>query len=221
MTDAPPFVIANFKANKTLEELISWLEQVEKNTQNFPGTVAVAPSHPFLAVLHQKIKSSGWRIKLAAQDISKFEQGAYTGEFAASQIKNICTYSIIGHSERRQNFKEDNEALSQKVKNAKSVQIEPIFCVQDENTDIPEGVAIVAYEPVFAIGTGNPDTPENAKSVAQNIKSRGQYTVIYGGSVNSQNAKTFLEKDLLDGLLVGKASLDAGEFIKILESTDY
>lgn len=221
MTDAPPYVIANFKATKTWEEIISWLEGIKKSTQNFPGTIVIAPSHPYLASTYQKIESAGLHLKIAAQDISKFEQGAYTGEFAASQIKNICAYSILGHSERRQNFKENDETIAQKVKNAKNAQIEPIFCVQDESTNIPEGVNIVAYEPIFAIGTGNPDTPENAKGVANKIKSKGQYTVIYGGSVNSENAKTFLEKGLLDGLLVGKASLDESEFAKIIESANY
>ena len=158
---------------------------------------------------------------MGAQDISRFEQGAYTGEVAASQLGAICQYAIIGHSERRQNFKETDQDLQSKVKNAKNANIEPIFCVQDENTKIPNGVKIVAYEPVFAIGTGNPDTPENAKSMSGKLKSLSEYVVIYGGSVTSANVKSFLEKDVLDGVLVGGASLDASEFIKILESATY
>ena len=221
MNEALPLVIANIKANKTWEEIEKWLDQVADSAANFSGTVIFCPSYPFLPSAAKKIKTGGLKIKLGAQDISRFEQGAYTGEVAASQLGAICQYAIIGHSERRKNLKETDQDLQSKVKNAKNANIEPIFCVQDENTKIPNGVKIVAYEPVFAIGTGNPDTPENAKSMSGKLKSLSEYVVIYGGSVTSANVKSFLEKDVLDGVLVGGASLDASEFIKILESATY
>ncbi len=107
--------------------------------------------------------------------------------------------------------------MSEKVKLAKGVGIEPIFCVQDEHTPVPEGVLIVAYEPVFAIGTGVADTPENANQVCGKIKeSHAGLTVLYGGSVTSENAKTFLDEEHISGLLIGKASLDPEEFLKIV-----
>lgn len=218
MNDSLPFVIANLKANKTWQEIEVWLDEVAKTAANFPGTVVVCPSYPFLKVAALEIKSASWRIKLASQDVSKFEQGAYTGEVAASQIKDICSYSIIGHSERRRNFGEDDQTLTVKVQNAIAAKLMPIFCVQDENTPIPHGVEIVAYEPPSAIGSGNPDTPENAHIVSQKIKEKGDHTVIYGGSVDSKNAASFLKKGIIDGLLVGKSCLDPQEFTSILAS---
>ena len=218
MNDTLPLVIANLKANKTWDEIVLWLEQVGKSAANFAGTFIICPSHPFLAATYQKIKNDNLKVKLASQDISKFEQGPYTGETAASQIASICSYAIIGHSERRQNFAEDEPALAKKVENAKAAKIEPIYCVQAQETPIPNGVSIVAYEPVFAIGTGNPDTPQNAKSTAKNIKGRGNYLVLYGGSVSGQKVQSFLEKGTIDGVLVGSVSLDPAEFIDILES---
>lgn len=218
MNDNLPLIIANLKANKTWDQIVVWLDQVGKAAQNFSGTIIICAPHPFLASTHQKIKDENLKIQVGSQDISKFEQGPYTGEFAASQVESICAYSIIGHSERRQNFGEDEMTLVKKVQNAKSAKIEPIFCVQSEETPIPDGVSVAAFEPIFAVGTGNPDTPENAKAVAQKIKEKGNYIVLYGGSVTGENIKSFLEKDVLDGVLVGSASLDPRDFIKIIES---
>lgn len=218
MNDSLPLIIANLKANKTWEEIEVWLDEVAKTAADFPGTVLICPSYPYLSQSAWKIKNKNLKIKLASQDVSKFEQGAYTGEVAASQIKDLCTYSLVGHSERRRNFDEDDQALTVKVQNAITANIMPIFCVQDENTKIPQGVEIVAYEPPSAIGTGNPDTPENAHKVSQKIKEKGNYIVLYGGSVDSKNAASHLKKGIIDGLLVGNASLDPLEFTKILES---
>ena len=218
MNENTPLVIANLKANKTWDEISTWLDVVAHYAEDFPGTLVLSPAFPFLSAASQKIKANGFKIKLASQDVSRFEQGAYTGEVAASQIKDLCQFAIIGHSERRQNFAESDEILSQKVLNAQNATIIPIFCVQDQSTPIAEGVEIVAYEPTFAIGSGNPDTPENAKAQAKEIKKRGAYTVIYGGSVSGQNARSFIEKDLIDGLLVATNSLDPQNFIKIIEA---
>ncbi len=213
-----PLVVANFKANKTWAEVSDWIDTVGPKVGQFPGTVVICPSIAFISQVSQKIESGSWQIKVASQDISKFEGGAYTGEVAASQIKDQVSYSIIGHSERRQNFGEDDKTLEAKVQNANAVGIKPIFCVQDENTLVPEGVKIVAYEPVFAIGTGTPDTPENAEAVGKSIKAKGDFIVLYGGSVTGDNAKSFLKAGTIDGLLVASASLDPQSFLKIVEA---
>ncbi|MBI2599136.1 triosephosphate isomerase [Candidatus Curtissbacteria bacterium] len=218
MLDNLPLIVANFKANKTWDEVASWIQSVAPKAQTFPGTVVISPSMPFISEASQKIKDQSLKIKLASQDISKFEQGAATGEVAASQIKDLAAYTLIGHSERRQNFGEDDKILALKVQNAISAHIEPIFCVQGGDSPVPQGVKIIAYEPLFAIGTGNPDDPANAKSMGQKLKTNGNYLVLYGGSVTAQNIKSFLKKGLLDGVLVGTASLDPQSFLKIIEA---
>ncbi len=213
-----PLLVANFKANKTWDETSQWIDNVGPTANQFAGTIVICPSMAYVSEASQKIKSASWRIKVAAQDISRFEQGAYTGEVTASQIADQVSFTLIGHSERRQNFGEDDKILETKVKNAKAAGIEPIFCVQDENTMIPEGVQIVAYEPVFAIGTGNPDDPTNVKKIATSLKSKGNLTILYGGSVAADNAKSFLQKDLVDGVLIGQRSAEAQFFLEILKS---
>lgn len=222
MNDSKPLVVANLKANKTWDEVSIWIDEVGQAAASFSGTVIFCPASPFLSASYLKIRQLDLKLQIGSQDISKFEQGAYTGESAASQIADICQYSIIGHSERRQNFGETDEVLAAKVKNAKSVNIEPIFCVQSAENNIPADVEIVAYEPTFAIGTGNPDTPENALVVAQKIKEKGPFTVLYGGSVSERNVKSFLKRDVIDGVLVGATnSLDPAKFVAIINLANY
>lgn len=217
MSDPLPLVVANHKANETWDELAMWLTQVSEAVNDFPGTVLVCPSMAFLSEASQKIKDTGSKLKIGSQNISQFEKGAYTGEVAASQIADQVSYSIIGHSERRQHFGETDEIVAEKVKVALKAQITPIFCVQDKNTLIPSGVEIIAYEPIFAIGTGNPDTPENTMSIGKSLKAKGSYTVLYGGSVDANNVKSYLQ-GTIDGILVGSASLDAEKFISLIKS---
>lgn len=218
MNENTPLVIANPKANKTWDEVSTWLDVVAQKAEDFKGTVIFCPSHPFISAAAQKISANGFKIKLGVQDISKFEQGSYTGEVAASQLKDLCYFAIIGHSERRQNFIETDEVLAKKVQNTTTAGITPIFCVQNENTPIPQGVEIVAYEPIFAIGSGNPDNPEDAKKVAGLIKQKGGYTLIYGGSVASDNVESFLTQNVFGGVLVATNSQDPQNFIKIIEA---
>lgn len=218
MSNPLPLVVANLKANKSWDEVLSWIDEVAAAAQKFTGTIIFCPSHPFLAAAYQKIGQNGINLKLGSQDISKFEQGAYTGEVAASQIADLVKFAIIGHSERRQNLAEDDKTLNQKVENAKSAEIEPIFCIQNEETPVPEKVHIIAYEPVFAIGTGNPDNPENVQSIANRLKANSQRTILYGGSVSAQNVKAFVQGSV-SGVLIGATnSLDPQKFIAILEN---
>lgn len=218
MNDPLPIIIANLKANLTWDEISLWIDQVGQKAQAFKGTIVLCPSYPFLTPAFQKIKSFSLKLRLGSQDISKFERGPYTGEVAASQIASLCQYSIIGHSERRENFKESDQDLAKKVQNSKKFALEPIFCIQGTETKIPGGVTIVAYEPIFAIGTGNPDTPENAQKIAQIVKQKGEHAVIYGGSVSKNNAKQLISQGAINGLLVGTNSLDPQNFIQIIEA---
>ncbi len=212
------WIVANWKSNKTLAEALDWVSSVGPRLERHDSLkVVICPTFSALDEVKKAIMVGNFPIMLGSQDISPFEVGSFTGEEPASILKQFIEISIIGHSERRQNFNESEEQIAKKVAQANAQRITPLLCVQGEETAIPEGVNIVAYEPIFAIGTGNPDTPQNANGVSGKIKNKKEgLSVLYGGSVNSENAKAFLQQDNISGLLIGKASLDAEEFVKIV-----
>ncbi len=210
------YIISNWKSNKTLNDAKTWLEEIGKLSPNDSKEIIVCPPFTLLDCAKTNLPE---HIKLAAQDVSPFSEGAYTGEVSAKQIKEFADYVLIGHSERRENFNETDEMLQKKVQEALKNSLTPIFLVQGKENKIPNGVDIIAYEPLFAIGSGNPETPSNADEVASFYKETSNIKyVLYGGSVNSENVSSFTKTDHIDGVLVGSASLDASEFIGIVEN---
>lgn len=212
------YIIGNWKSNKNIVDVRNWFDEFRKlHSQNNKSLkdieTVVCPPYVFLPLAKKLRDDYKLPLKLGAQDMSPFGNGAYTGEISASQLAEFVEYVLIGHSERRNNFEEDDKLLSEKVKRANEAELNSIYCVQDENTFIPEGVTIVAYEPVWAIGTGKTDTPGNANRVAHAIKQKWSGDVlIYGGSVTPDNVTSFIKKDSIDGVLPGGASLDAVKF---------
>lgn len=214
------WIIANWKSNKTLEEALQWLSIVGSGIEKKDNiNVAVCPDFTALEEMAKEIKAGGYPILLGSQDISPFEMGAFTGAEPAAILKQFVSLSIVGHSERRKNFGETDEMVAQKVTQSMNNQISPVVCVPDEKTPVPHGVKVVAYEPIFAIGTGQPDTPENADAVSSQIKQKygNELEILYGGSVNHENCKSFVIKENISGLLIGKSSLDPEEFLKIIQ----
>lgn len=216
----PTWIIANWKSNKTISEALAWIDEVGPQLYKRDNLkVVVCPPFTDIEEVKKAVLVGNYPILVGAQDLSPYDDGPYTGEESARILSELVDVAILGHSERRQNFGETDETVAEKASQAKQFNITPLVCVQDENTPVPEGVKLVAYEPVFAIGTGNPDTPDNAGKVAGILKEK--YTdiaVLYGGSVTSENAKAFLQQENISGLLVGRASLDVEEFLKIVEA---
>ena len=213
-------IIANLKSNLTFEEGKAWIEVFLKHKEEIDnlGEKEIIICPPFTLLLSFSSAFLGTSIQIGAQNISPFDEGAYTGEINGKQIKDFAKYVLIGHSERRNNFSENDDMLTKKIELALKYFLTPIFLVQGIDTFIPTGVKAVAYEPTFAIGSGNPDTPENADSVAAGINKDSQYKILYGGSVTPENVNSFTSKQNLNGVLVGGASLDPEEFIKIIKN---
>lgn len=216
------YIVANWKENKTTDEAIRWLREISPSINSgqtiLNKKVIVCPSFMLVPQVWQFIKSNNLPIEIGVQDISRFDEGAHTGEVSAREAAEYAKFSIIGHSERRA-LGETDEDVQEKVEMAVKNDIESIVCVVNENVPIPTGAKIVAYEPIEAIGTGNPDTPENAEKVAHLVKSKTPQVsyVLYGGSVTSENVKNFTSMDHIDGVLVGGASLDPVEFSSIIK----
>jgi len=213
------YVVANWKENKNEDEAQEFLATF-KNIYQVRENVAVIICPPYLIVpkVAEFLKNNNLSVKVGVQDISKFEEGAHTGEVSAREASEFSRFAIIGHSERRSQG-ETNEDVQEKVEMATKVGIEPIVCVVNGNVPIPLGAKTIAYEPIEAIGTGNPDTPENAEKIASLIKSKNSQVqhVLYGGSVTSKNVHKFTQMQNIDGVLVGGASLDPMEFSAIIK----
>ncbi len=212
------WIIANWKSNKNIAEALDWISQVGPQIPKSEQlNLFVCPSFNLLSEVKKAITVGNFPLLVGAQDLSPFGLGAYTGEEPAQILRELIALAILGHSERRQNFGETDEMISQKAAQAKANNIIPLVCVQGTDILIPQGCGLVAFEPISAIGTGNPDTPENANEVAKVLKEKNiqDLQVLYGGSVTADNVQSFLTQPFLSGVLIGKASLDAQEFIKI------
>ena len=216
------FFVANWKSHKTIEETKEWFSDMSLRLHELniseEQKVIVCPPYPLLSFCYESISQHHLPIALGAQDISPFPEGAYTGAVSAKLLRELVTYTIIGHSERRQYFSETVEVLSEKVKMALASGIEPIYCVSNKEEKIPQGVKIVAYEPLSAIGSGHPDSPEDAEAVAKFLKENNAIAqVLYGGSVTPEDVRTYMELPSIDGVLVGGASLTPEGFSGIIQ----
>ncbi len=216
-----PLIVANWKCNPTsLAEAKRLFNLVRKGTKNVKNVeVVICPPFVYLPLL----KANG------AQDCFWEEKGAFTGEVSPKMLKDLeCKYVIVGHSERRRNFKETDEMVNKKLKAALKIGLRPILCIEKTSQirkDI-KGVSkkelrnlILAYEPVWAIGTGKPCSIKKAKKMNSLFrKILNKNVLLYGGSVNSQNARDFIKKAKFQGFLIGGASLTPKEFIKIVKN---
>jgi len=183
------------------------------------------------------------KILIGSQNINSNESGAYTGEISSEMIKNIgAEYVILGHSERREYFKETNQEINKKVAIALKYKLKPILCigetlVQRKNNEVEKTLKnqlskslenvksdiIVAYEPVWAIGTGETATAEIIieahqiiRKILNDIGFDGQkISILYGGSVNRNNARELIALNGVDGFLIGGASLDVDHLYDI------
>jgi triosephosphate isomerase len=168
-----------------------------------------------------------------AQNVHWADEGAYTGEVSAAFLKELgVAGAIVGHSERRQYFRETDATTAQRADQAFAWGLRVIACVGEseaereagETEDVlrrqvsvlpPHPDLVVAYEPVWAIGTGRTATPELAQEAHAFIKSIVAAPVLYGGSVKPENAAELLAQPDVDGALVGGASLDPDSFTAI------
>lgn len=239
-------IIANWKMNLSIEKSLQFIRDI-KPVNN---TIIAAP-FTFLFPMAGSVKKK--KINLAAQDVSQFDHGAYTGEISAKMLKNVgCTHCLVGHSERRIYFQEDDNIINQKIHQLLKNNIRPVLCIGENQAEkrhqqtklvlkkqLTRGLhkikdfskVIIAYEPVWAISTfqtGNSkkaakaediaETHDFIKKIALNLYQVKNIKVLYGGTVNPQNAKAILRLKEVDGALVGGASLKASSFNSIINS---
>jgi len=240
-----PLVVGNWKMNGSRRSSIELAGNVA-NSFSIGGRVecAVCPPNVFLADVAAVLVDSD--VGLGAQNVSQYEKGAYTGDVSASMLVEFtCAYVLVGHSERRACFGETSSQVAEKFVAAQGKELTPILCVGETLVErqadrafevIAEqldavvaaaglnalAAAVIAYEPVWAIGTGEVASPAQAQEILAFIRGRlgeaaGTTRLLYGGSVNAENAAQLFEQQDIDGALVGGASLQAEQFMAICQ----
>jgi triosephosphate isomerase len=233
-------VAGNWKMHGSRTSNLALLEALLAHPGRPAGVeVAVCVPYPYLEQVSKQL--AGTAVGWGAQNVCEHAQGAYTGEVSAAMIGEFgCRYVIVGHSERRQLYRESDAQVAAKFAAAQSAGITPILCVGEtleerESGRTEEvvarqlgavlksndfGNAVLAYEPVWAIGTGRNATPEQAQAVHAFLRSRLSLDVriLYGGSVKANNAAAIFAMPDVDGGLIGGASLVAKEFLEIVRA---
>jgi triosephosphate isomerase len=236
----PPSVLLDYIDSELIEDGFHFLEYVADKQGRTAEDFGVEEISKYIYEARP--------LKLGAQDCGFEESGQFTGDISVKLLLEVnCEYVIVGHSERRKYHYETNEIVAKKALIASKNNIIPIICVgeskeiRDQNKHfefvkeqliksvplVKSDKIIVAYEPIWAIGTGETaqisQIEEMVKFIYEVYQSEvaqfvGEFLVIYGGSVNSENSSQILNIKGVEGLLVGKASLNVEEFAKILMS---
>ncbi len=190
-----PLVAGNWKMNGSTGSITALVEGI-KSGIDAVNTAEMAVCPPYVYIPQVATMLAGTDITYGAQDVSDQEAGAYTGEIAPGMLYDIgCKYAIVGHSERRTLYSEDDAFTARKFASAQNAGLIPILCVgellQEREQGITEQVverqldaiislegvgvftsAVIAYEPVWAIGTGKTATPDQAQEVHAFIRSK-------------------------------------------------
>lgn len=226
-------LVGNFKMNLLKDEIDEYIKNVKNHLKE--NVIFCAPF-----IYLDKLIENGF--KVGAQDVSEYDNGAYTGEVSSTQLKSLgCMYSIVGHSERRMYF-DDNRRVNEKIKKLLRDGLTPILCVgenkeeyenketgnvikrelQEAFKDIDPSNVIIAYEPIWAIGTGLIPNNSEIESIAQLIKEfineeyKTDIKVLYGGSVSTKNINELEKISNIDGYLVGGASIKVDEWNSLI-----
>jgi triosephosphate isomerase len=230
-------VAGNWKMHGSLAANRTLLDAVVGGLSGLGGVeCAVCVPYPYLAQAAERLR--GTALAWGAQNVSEHLDGAYTGEVAVAMLREFgCRYVIVGHSERRQLYRESDMQVAAKFVVAVTHGLRPILCVGETFEEREAGrteevvarqldavvnkgeftQAVLAYEPVWAIGSGRTATPEQAQAVHAFLRKRlpTGTPILYGGSVKPQNAASLFAMPDVDGALVGGASLAAEDFLAI------
>jgi triosephosphate isomerase len=245
-----PLVIGNWKMNGSLaanERLLGALRSRIDDALLEQVEVAVCPPFAYISQTGTWLGETG--IGWGAQNVARQDDGAFTGEVSARMLADLgCRWVLIGHSERRQLFGENDEFVALKVSQAQAHGLRPVICLgetlEERQAEVTEQVLgrqldavlpvlagdpadyVLAYEPVWAIGTGLTATPAQAQAVHAFLRSRlaqagldaHKIRILYGGSMKAGNAGDLLEQVDVDGGLIGGAALVPDDFVAICKA---
>lgn len=230
-------IVGNMKMNLTFDEISNYIYKLEKH-KNF----IICPSSIYIPFFLKE----GFTVGI--QNVSEYGVGAYTGEISVNQATSMgVKYTLVGHSERRTYFKEDDDIINLKLRKSVSNNLISILCIGETSEEKEAGKTletikkqlkkdlhdiaseyyeniIIAYEPVWAIGTGKVPTNEeidaNVTFIKETVKNDFDFEpkILYGGSINEKNIEELNKIKSIDGFLVGGACLIPDKIIKIIET---
>ena len=226
-------IAANFKTNKTRAQTRDYMDEINGfiRRENIQSEVMVFP--PLTA-----FDNFGQGAILGAQNAYGVENGAFTGEIGLEQLKEFGIKTIlIGHSERRHVLGESQDEIARKFQYFARLGYQIVYCIGEKletreagsealmsyietqlvGIDMEYENLVVAYEPVWAIGTGLVPSSEDIKNIHADLRAKTSKPLLYGGSVKVSNMKEIVEIDNVDGVLVGGASLYAGNFCEMIK----
>jgi triosephosphate isomerase len=243
-------IAGNWKEHFTVAEASHFLHRLEETVVNH-HSIEVVLFPNILTLQPLSVQLDRRKFRLGAQDGFYEDAGAYTGEVSMAMIRDLVHYVLVGHSERRHIFNENDDVVAKKTAAAIRNGIMPVVCIGEtlqerlagetkqvlhnqitaglmNLTSREAGAIVIAYEPVWAIGTGEFAKPDQVYEVVKYIRRQvaelfGERTsknirILYGGSVDENNAASYLNLDDCDGALIGGASLNQYKFSKIVES---
>lgn len=243
-----PLVAGNWKMHLVRYEADALCRRLRDGLGAGPAAVAavdvaVFPSFPLLSTVVDALAASG--IGVGGQDLHPEPKGAFTGDVAGAQLKDVgASFVLCGHSERRQLHGESDELVARKAAAAARAGLVPVVCVGETRDERHAGETwevllrqlaplalepglLLAYEPVWAVGTGETATPAQAQEAHAFLRQRlgerfgaagAGVRILYGGSVTPDNAGGLAAEPDVDGALVGGASLDSGRFLAIISA---
>lgn len=238
-------IAGNWKMNPASQkEAKNIFDAIRDGVKGLRAEVVICPPSVYL---YASVFGEGV-VAMGAQNVYFEEKGAFTGEISVGMLKDLgVEYVIIGHSERRKYFGETDETVNKKIKKALEAGLKVIFCIGETQEQHDKGEKFkvlenqiklglqdtthyqlqatnlsIAYEPIWAIGTGNNCSVEETKESVNFIRklTPENTRILYGGSVKSENSGAYIKDARANGLLVGGASLNAEEFVKIVRSAE-
>lgn len=237
----------NWKMNLGPAQARAYAKQLKESVQTLSKTdVWVAPPAVSLAAVAEELKGS--TLSVGAQNVHWADSGAFTGETSPLFLKDLgATFTLTGHSERRQYFGESSETTAQRTQAALKAGLEVIVCfgetenervtgktervIEEQLQPVLSGLSkescakvVLAYEPVWAIGTGKVASLKNIQDAHQHIQKvwsshnlPGSAVILYGGSVNPSNFAEILAIKEVHGALVGGASIKLDQWLELIK----
>ena len=241
-----PLVGGNWKMNLLREDAERYCRALTAGLEGAAAEAVIFPSAPLIETVAAGLRGSpaAW----GGQDLHSEDAGAHTGDTSAALLADFgCTWALCGHSERRQDHGETDDLVRAKVAAAGRHRLRPLLCIGETSDQRKAGSTLavldrqlsagladrpgdfaVAYEPIWAIGTGETATPEIAQAAHEHIRETladllgaevaSSKRLLYGGSVNPDNASDLAAQPDVDGFLIGGASLDPERFLAIIRS---